>query len=130
MIPIAAYALGRSLANPPVALAAVLFTCWHVMLLPQELSLAKQPPYFTLLVVFPAVIVILNHLYRDRVGRSWWFWTIVSTALVGVLHDTSSLILLPLIMAAVGLRPRAWPALVGSIAGTLGVFTRGSLPLS
>ena len=122
MIPIAAYALGRSLANPPVALAAALFTCWHVMSLPPELSLAKQPPYFTLLVMFPAVIVILNHLYRDRVGRSWWFWTIVSTALVGFLHDTSTLILLPLIVAAVVLRPRSWPALVGSIAVTLVIF--------
>ncbi len=122
-IPIAAYALGRSLANPPVGLAAALITCWDVMSFPPELSLAKQPPYFTLLVMFPAVIVILNHLYREQGGaRMWVVWTIISATLIALLHDTSSIILVPLILAVVLLRPRAWPALAGSILVTMIVF--------
>jgi hypothetical protein len=122
MIPIAAYALGRSVANSPVGLAAALITCWDVMSFPPELSLAKQPPYFTLLIIFPAVMIILNYVYRDMVGRYWWVWTIVGAVIVGLLHDTTSVILLPLILAAVLLRPRAWPALAGSIAVTLVIF--------
>lgn len=123
LIPIAAYALGRSLANAPVGLAAALITCWDVMSFSPELSLTKQPPYFTLLVMFPAVIVILNHLYRDRGGqRTWIMWTIVAAALIGVLHDTSSIILLPLILSVVLLKPRTWPALAGAIVVTMVIF--------
>ena len=119
MVPVAAYGAARSLATSPVAVAAAVFACWDAMSRIAVLGLVKQPPYFTFLVIFPAVIVLLNHLYRDRSGYRWWVWTIVAAAEVALIHPTYSVMLVPLILAAILLRPRTWPVLVGAVAVTV-----------
>ena len=76
------------------------------------LGFVKQPPYFTFLVIFPAVIVLLNLVYHDRDRRLWWIWTTFAAAEVALLHPTYSAMLVPLMLAVVLLRPRTWPVLV------------------
>ena len=83
------------------------------------LGLVKQPPYFTFLVIFPAAIVLLNLIYRNRDRRIWWTWTVIAAAEVAILHPTYSVMLFPLILAAVILRPRAWPVLAAAIGITV-----------
>ena len=119
LVPIAAYGAGRSLANSPVALAAAVFACWDAMSRVAVLGLVKQPPYFTFLVIFPAVIVLLNLVYHDRDRRLWWIWTTIAAAEVALLHPTYSAMLVPLMLAVVVLRPRTWPVLAASVAVTV-----------
>ncbi len=118
LIPVAAYGAGRSLASIPVAIAAATFASWDAMSRHAVLGLVKQPPYFTFLVLFPAIIILLNHVYRDRDDRSWWVWVVIGAAGVALIHPTYSVMLLPMVLAVVLLWPRAWPILVGSIAVT------------
>ncbi len=81
--------------------------------------MVKQPPYFTFLVIFPAVIVLLNLVYHDRDRRLWWIWTTIAAAEVALLHPTYSAMLVPLMLAVVVLRPRTWPVLAASVAVTV-----------
>ena len=126
LVPLAAYGAARSMASMPVAIAAGVFACWDAMSRIAVLGLVKQPPYFTFLVIFPATIVLLNLLYRNRDRRIWWSWTVIAAAEVAILHPTYSVMLFPLILAAVVLRPRAWPVLAAAIGVTLFVSTPGS----
>jgi hypothetical protein len=119
LVPLAAYGAARSMASMPVAIAAGVFACWDAMSRIAVLGLVKQPPYFTFLVIFPATIVLLNLLYRNRDRRIWWSWTVIAAAEVAILHPTYSVMLFPLILAAVVLRPRAWPVLAAAIGVTL-----------
>ncbi len=113
LIPVAAYGAGRALANPAVGMIAATLSSWDSATRIVA-GLVKEPPFFTFVILLPAAVVLLVHLYRERTGRRWSAWTVVAALEVAVVHPTYTIAVLVMIAAVVVLDHRLWPALVAA----------------
>ncbi len=117
----AVYGGGRALGGPAVGTLGTLLAVWDVASR-NELGLLNQPPFFTFLIAFPAIVVLLAELHRDQTDRRLTAAVVVSATVVAILHPTYALPSLAILTATIVISPRAWRALAGAVITNAAMF--------
>ena len=120
-LPPAVWAGGRALAGTTVGVLAALLAMWDVVSR-NEVGFLNQPPFLSFLVLLPAFAVLLAAHHQAPQDRRLVATLGVATGLVAIIHPTYALPMLVILVAAVLVEPRTWPALAVSAAATAGVF--------
>jgi hypothetical protein len=120
-LPPAVWAGGRALAGTRVGALAALLAVWDV-LSRNEVGFLNQPSFLSFLVLLPGFAVLLAAHHRRPHDRQLAGALAVATLLVAIIHPTYALPLLVILLAAVLVQPRTWPALAASALATACAF--------
>ena len=121
LVPLSAYALGRSAAGPAAGWAAAILLSWDVTGR-GTLESIQQPPAFAFFVLVPVTLALLLAAARSGFDRRTSRPLLLAVAALAIVHATYAVVPLACVAAVVTLTRQGWRLLAASTAATASIF--------